>query len=188
MDIRAQKNELRAIYTEKRKNLSSEEKARLDKQLSERFMNMISYRYAKQILFYASTDSEISTNLIFQKALEDGKTCFFPKCGEHSSMSFYKVTDLSELKSDAFNIKAPDGTTQLFSPQPSDIIIVPAMAYDSKGFRLGYGKGYYDRFLLNFLGIRVGLCYSEFITDKLPRGRFDMSVDIIVTEKKVIAL
>ena len=188
MDIRTYKNELRAQYSEKRKALSLQEKSKLDESITKRFLNMLSYRYSNQILFYASTDIEISTFDIFEKALKAGKSCYFPKCYENSQMSFYKVNSPDELVSDAFNIKAPMNETEIYKPQPSDIIIVPAMAYDSKGFRLGYGKGFYDRFLPDFLGTKIGLCYSSFMAESLPRGRYDISVDIIVTEKKVISL
>ena len=188
MDIRTFKNELRASYSEKRRSLSFEEKEKLDSQIANKFLNMISFRYANQILFYASTDAEISTLQIFEQALKAGKSCYFPKCYEHSQMSFYRVKSPDELVADAFNIKAPVNETEIYSPQPSDIIIVPAMAYDSKGYRLGYGKGFYDRFLPDFLGTKIGLCYSSFMTDTLPRGRYDISVDIIVTEKKVISI
>ena len=103
-------------------------------------------------------------------------------------MSFYKVNSSEELVEDAFKIKAPAFETEIYKPQPSDIIIVPAMSYDLKGYRLGYGKGFYDRFLPDFMGTKIGLCYSSFMAESLPKGRYDISVDIIVTEKKVISL
>ena len=188
MDIRTYKNELRAMYSEKRNSLPTNEKTKLDDKIANRFLNMLSYRYANQILFYASTDAEISTVSIFEQALKAGKACYFPKCYENSQMSFYRVNSPDELVTDAFNIKAPVNESDIYTPQPSDIIIVPAMAYDVKGFRLGYGKGFYDRFLPDFMGTKIGLCYSDFMTDTLPKGRYDISVDIIVTEKKVISL
>ena len=117
-----------------------------------------------------------------------GKACYFPKCYEQSKMSFFRVYGRDELIADAYNIKAPANEKEKYSPLPSDIIIVPAMSYDSNGFRLGYGKGFYDRFLPNFMGTKIGLCYSDFISLSLPRGRYDISVDIIVTEKKYICL
>ena len=103
-------------------------------------------------------------------------------------MEYFRADSEEELFQDKFNIKAPAETSEKYTPQPSDICIVPAMAYDKKGFRLGYGKGFYDRFLPNFLGIKAGFCYSDFIKNQLPRGRFDISVDMIITEKGVILL
>ncbi|MBQ6051843.1 MAG: 5-formyltetrahydrofolate cyclo-ligase [Clostridia bacterium] len=188
MDIRSRKNELREYYSHKRKMLSSSEKEFLDEQIANRFLNMSAFKSSNQILFYSSTADEISTDLIFDCSLKLGKACFFPKCYEQSKMSFFRVYGKDELIPDYFNIKAPANEKEIYSPLPSDIIIVPAMSYDVKGFRLGYGKGFYDRFLPDFMGTKIGLCYSDFIAESLPRGRYDISVDIIVTEKKYISL
>ena len=68
----------------------------------------------------------------------------------------------------------------------SSVCIVPALVYDKQGFRLGYGKGYYDRFLSGFHGVTAGLIYSDFVVKSLPRGRFDKASDIAITEKGVI--
>lgn len=187
-DIRIIKNELRAQYRKKRQEMSAEIKNALDTKITERFLTSMSYKYASQILLYASTDEEISTDLIFREAVKDGKKCFFPKCFEHSKMEYYRAESEDELVEDKFNIKAPIDTAEIYTPQPSDICIVPAMAYDKKGFRLGYGKGFYDRFLPNFMGVKIGFCYSNFISNQLPRGRYDISVDSIITEKGVILL
>jgi 5-formyltetrahydrofolate cyclo-ligase len=188
MDIRSQKNELRNYFSKKRQTIPPSEKRALDDDIAKRFVAMNAFKSSNQILLYASTDDEISTSYIFDYALECGKKCFFPKCYEHSEMIFYSVKDSSDLIMDAFNIKAPKYEDDPYSPMPSDIIIVPAMAYDKNGFRLGYGKGFYDRFLSGFLGTKIGLSYSDFIVDSLPRGRYDLSVDIIVTEKRYICL
>jgi 5-formyltetrahydrofolate cyclo-ligase len=188
MDIRSYKNELRDYFAKKRKALSSSEKSILDKKISDRLISMSVFKSSNQILLYASTDEEISTDSIFRYSLEIGKPCFFPKCYDHSKMVFFSVSSPDELICDSFNIKAPKYETDIYTPKPSDIIIVPAMSYDKKGFRLGYGKGFYDRFLPDFMGTKIGLCYYDFISDSLPTGRFDMSVDIIITEKKYICL
>ncbi|MBQ2915789.1 MAG: 5-formyltetrahydrofolate cyclo-ligase [Clostridia bacterium] len=187
-DIRILKNELRAEYRQKRQEMSPEEKNELDMKITQRFLSSMSYKHATQILLYASTDEEISTKIIFETALKDGKKCFFPRCFEHSQMDYYRADSEEELIEDKFNIKAPLETAEKYTPHPSDICIVPAMAYDKKGFRLGYGKGFYDRFLPGFLGIKTGFCYSDFIKNQLPRGRYDISVDMIITEKGVILL
>ena len=158
MDIRTQKNELRAFYSQKRQELSSSEKRCMDIEIANIFLNLSAYKSSKQILFYASKDSEVSTDRIFSSSLEDGKKCFFPKCYEHSKMVFYNVKDPSDLVTDAYNIKAPNNEDEPYLPLPSDIILVPAMAYDRKGYRLGYGNGFYDRFLTDFWGTKIGIC------------------------------
>ena len=188
MDIRSCKNELREYFSKKRKSLSSSKKELLDGKISDRLLSMSVFKSSNQILLYSSTDDEISTDIIFHYSLETGKACYFPKCFENKKMSFYRVFGSDELIPEAFNIKAPKYENEVYTPMPSDIIIVPAMSYDKKGYRLGYGKGYYDRFLPDFMGTKIGLCYSDFLSDSLPIGRFDIAVDIIITETNYFCL
>jgi 5-formyltetrahydrofolate cyclo-ligase len=65
---------------------------------------------------------------------------------------------------------------------------VPCLSYDTYGYRIGYGKGYYDRFLSSFDGTKIGLCYSAFKSDRLPRGKYDIKLDIVITEKGVTVI
>jgi 5-formyltetrahydrofolate cyclo-ligase len=65
---------------------------------------------------------------------------------------------------------------------------VPCLSYDPYGFRIGYGKGYYDRFLSAFEGTKIGLCYSEFESERLPRGKYDIKLDVVMTEKGVTVI
>ena len=188
MDIRMVKNKLRAEYRQKRTDLPRETKEEYDSRIADVFCRLISYKYASQVLFYASTPDEISTEKIFQNAIRDGKACYFPRCYAESKMKYFRAYSLDELKEDAFNIKAPLDSAEEYTPQPSDICIVPAMAYDKKGYRLGYGKGFYDRFLSGFDGIKVGFCYKDFLVPDLPKGRFDVSVDLLVTQDGVVSL
>lgn len=187
-DIRQMKNDLRAEYKQRRSGMSASEKTALDDKISDIFLGSMSYRHATQILLYASTDDEISTERIFEASVKEGKTCYFPHCFENSKMEYYRADSLEELVNDAFNIKAPPVSEERYEPQPSDICIVPAMAYDKSGYRLGYGKGFYDRFLPSFMGIKTGFCYSSFMKSQLPRGRYDIAVDVIITEKGVVVL
>ena len=75
-----------------------------------------------------------------------------------------------------------------YVPSQQSICIVPAVVFDKEGYRIGYGKGFYDRFLSNFTGVKVGLVYSNMILPKVPRGRFDKHVDIIISERGVVAV
>ena len=106
-------------------------------------------------------------------------------------MSFHLVNDLNELQNGKFSLKEPDINLPKWEYNDdfkSDAIcIIPALAFDEAGYRLGYGKGYYDRFLSGKNITRIGVVYSEFIIDKLPLGRYDLPVDFIVTEKGIIS-
>lgn len=72
---------------------------------------------------------------------------------------------------------------EILSDFSDSVCLVPGLAFDREGYRIGFGKGYYDRFLLNFSGLTVGMCYNKCIEDNLPRGYYDCPVDILITEK-----
>lgn len=184
-DLKTQKKELREKLLSLKRSLENKEE--LDRKISQILINTLAYKYSDQILFYASREEEISTWDVTKKALEDGKKVLFPKCFSEHRMSFYYIEDLNDLESGMFQIKEPVGN-KLYVPQNNDICIVPAVVYDRLGYRLGYGKGYYDRFLSDFSGVKIGLCYSELVSKELPRNIYDVRVDILLTEKGVYPL
>ena len=103
-------------------------------------------------------------------------------------MEFRTIADLqTDLAPGKFGIPEPIPACPLFEKngRSSALILVPALAFDKDGYRLGYGKGYYDRYLEDFVVTSVGLVYYDFIADRLPRGRFDRAVDLLATEKGV---
>ena len=185
--LRSIKNELRAKYRAEREKLLPEEKQRREDKIAVALTSTIVYKSCKQILLYASTEDEISTWAIAKKALSDGKKLLYPKCeGEHL-MNYYYVSSLDELKAGMFNILEP-APDKAYVPDNSDICIVPGLTYDKFGYRLGYGRGFYDRFLSDFSGVTVGLCYSDFIEGNVPKGKYDMKVDVLLTEKGIFPL
>ena len=99
-------------------------------------------------------------------------------------MDFYFVTSVNQLKKGTFSIPEPDSAVcTAVDDSVSGLCLVPGLCYDMHGYRIGFGKGYYDRFLQKFSGTSVGLCYTRCIEQKLPRGVFDKPVDILITEK-----
>ncbi|MDE6768031.1 MAG: 5-formyltetrahydrofolate cyclo-ligase, partial [Eubacterium sp.] len=104
-------------------------------------------------------------------------------------MKFYYINSLKDIKTGFFGVREPDTDICCEVADFNDsICIVPAIAYDKKGYRLGYGKGYYDRFLENFSFISVGLCYNELIMDVLPIGEYDIPVDYIITQDGILTI
>ena len=101
-------------------------------------------------------------------------------------MQFYRITDESQLSVGSFGVREPDGTTEPYtSSEKRAVCIVPGLAYDKNGYRLGYGKGYYDRFMQNFTGDSIAVSYSDLIVSQIPHNRFDMRASIVVSEKGV---
>lgn len=192
IEIREEKNAVRKKYKAIRASTTPEKKAALDESIRRKFTSLASYRFAETILFYAPLGEEIDIMPCAELALSQGKKVAFPRCNtENSTMTYHYVTDLSQLSVDSYGIREPSPDAPCFDPRKnkrSCLCIVPALVYDREGYRLGYGRGYYDRFLGDFTGTTIGPIYRSFIIDRVPRGRFDASVDVLITEKGVISL
>jgi len=187
VNIKELKSSIRNEYKEKRKKIPPEEKEVLDRNICKRFLSLSSYRYADTILLFSPLKYEIDTSYIAVDAWSKGKKVAYPKCIENNEMVFRYVSSFDELETGSYNIKEPKSDLPLYvGGQGNTVCVLPAIVFDKKGYRLGYGKGYYDRFLSGFKGIKAGLIYSDFIVDRLPHGRYDFASDIVVTEKGVI--
>lgn len=189
-DIRQEKTQLRKKYKEIRKSLSAENKEIYDEKIKRKITQLWAYREEELILTYVSLDDEVDTKKLIKQALDDGKKVAVPKCVSGTrNMDFYFINSLNDLEQGAFGVLEPivDRCEKLkdFS---FGLCIVPALSFDKRGFRLGYGKGYYDRFLGKFDGKVIGICYFDCVCESLPNGKFDRNVTSIVTEKKVIVL
>lgn len=188
-EIRAAKSALRKKYKQIRSDFTALNKEHLDYEITHNVLGSMSYKYCKTLLLFSAKGSEPDTNFIAKQALSDGKRVFFPKTFDDGIMTFYRINDMSELQKDErFGIKEPPLTAEEYVPKGSaELCIVPGLCFDKNGHRLGYGKGYYDRFLAKFKGVSCGLTYSGCITDEpLPfEKRYDKSVDLIFSEKGV---
>lgn len=187
-DIRPFKQKLRADCKEKRKALSETEKARLDRKITNKFLNLFQYREAEVLLCYVSTEIEVDTFGILHRALENGKTVAVPRCVDGTrEMDFYILTDLKQLEPGAFGVLEPNPEQcEKLTDLSGGLCVVPALSYDLNGYRLGYGKGYYDRFLARFSGETVGLVYENCLVNTLPHGKFDRRAGKVITENRVI--
>lgn len=188
INIKEVKATIRNEYKEKRKNILPEKKEAMDREICKRFLTLSSYRFADVVLLYSPLKNEIDTYMIAQDALSKGKKIAFPRCIEENEMVYHYVDSLDLLSPGKYGIMEPTPNLPLYEgEQGHTICILPAIVYDKKGYRLGYGKGYYDRFLSSFRGVKAGLVYNDFIIDEIPKGRFDLPSDIVVTEKRVIS-
>lgn len=187
--IRKEKDEIRAVYAEKRANMDAGEKRRRDEAVCRAALNLVSFRYAEYVLLYAATDNEIDIRTVAEEALARGKKIAYPRCDKEThTMQYHIVTSIDELYPDAYGIAEPPPENPIYDPARdlgSAVCFVPGLVYDKAGFRLGYGKGFYDRYLAAFSGCTIGVVYSDYILPVVPRGRYDVSVDILLTEKGV---
>lgn len=183
-DIRPIKMELRQKYRSLRQSMPPEIKAQKDEAIAAQVRRLWQYQRNSVLLIYVSTSIEVDTFRIIRQAIEDGKRVAVPRCvPDTRNMEFYYIRSTDELKPGTFGVLEPEANPEnLYKESEGGLCIVPAFSYDWRGFRLGYGKGYYDRFLSRFEGNMVGICYSDCVQRSLPHGRFDRPVELLVTE------
>ena len=187
-NIREEKNKIRQHYKKLRKEISYKDKKALDEAICRRLLSLCSYRYSDTVLLYHPLANEIDTTPIFLDAIKRKKKIAFPRCIEDNRMVFHYVESPEDLISGKYGIMEPSPTLPVYCGNSGKTIcILPAIVYDKRGYRLGYGKGYYDRFLSAFTGTKVGLIYSDFIIDKIPNSKYDLRSDILVSNKGVIS-
>jgi len=183
-DIQSLKCCLRSEGREFRSRLVPEKKLSFDRSIHRHFLALKEYRLADTVFTYVSIKREIDTFAIISAALADGKKVAVPLCiPEISTMKFYEISSLRDLASGYCGILEPvPEKCRKAKASFKTVCIVPGLVFDEMGYRLGYGKGYYDRFLQGFPGITVGFCYSGCVRWSLPHGLHDCKVDILVTE------
>ena len=180
------KNELRKKAQEKRKLINNKDE--LDSLIENRLVNLDLFQNAKTVLIYVSLDDEITTDGIIKIALNKGKTVAVPYCKDkNGAMDFYIINSLSQLNIGSFGIREPNVNNCVLLTDYNDaVIIVPGLLFDKKGNRIGFGKGFYDRYLAKNKILSIGLCYDEMIIDYVPVDKYDVNVDIIVTQSGII--
>jgi 5-formyltetrahydrofolate cyclo-ligase len=186
-DIREYKKNLRQRYRDYRTRLQPQVKSRLDEDILSRVTRLNQYANTDLLLVYVSTPIEVDTRRLIEVALADGKRVAVPRCVPDTRlMEFYEITSLDQLSPGTFGVLEPDPNTATRLPEdPGGMCIVPALCYDEYGYRLGYGKGYYDRFLSGYSGITVGICYAACVRGSLVYGRYDRPVELLVTERYI---
>lgn len=185
-DIRPRKALLRSQAIKWREGLSKAGKQQIDFKIQTQIQTLWIYRNARTVLVYCAKDLEIDTKFLIERSWKAGKIVAAPRCVPGTSrMEFYRITDFSQLEKGAFGVMEPKPADYALIRDFSDsVCIVPALACDKQGHRLGYGKGYYDRFLSAFGGKSICPQYSQFVMDSIPCGKFDRKVDMIITEKE----
>ncbi len=186
LDIRKYKQSIRESQKKRRAEMEKDKKAQLDRDIAANVRRLNEYSPAKTLLVYVSTPIEVDTKLIIENAWADGKKVAVPRCiPDTRDMEFHYISSFEELSPGSFSVLEPDPSLPIVTDFTDCLMIVPGMQFDMNGYRLGYGKGYYDRYMVRFNGRSAGICYSNELRPYMHHGRFDRSVDIIVTDKKI---
>lgn len=172
------KGEIRKETLKKRKNVT--ERDQKDEKIFKTLINQHFYKSANSIMSYISYNGEVDTHKLIEKMLDDEKNLYAPKCVSKTEMEARAFSSFSDLVSGAYGILEPLGDTS----EDFDLIIVPGVAFSESLHRIGYGAGYYDRFLKGKKAVTVGLFYEiqkcEFIADSC-----DYPLDYIITEENI---
>ena len=167
---------LRNKYREIRKNINNKEK--LDNIVFNKVINLEEYKQSDLILTYVSLKDEVDTIELIKYSLENGKSVAVPKC-EGNDIVFYYINSLEDLEERSFGILEPK-TSEVVSDFNNSICIIPGLVFDKENNRIGYGRGFYDRFLEKYNGIRIGLTYKECICDKIDADENDIKMDKVI--------
>ena len=152
------KAELRKKILQEMKALSQEQKQAMDRVLTEGFLQHPFYQEAKTITTYLSFPHEFQTKELIERVLKDGKKVLIPKTYPKGRMEFV-VYDPKQLAKTSFGLLEPQGDLEVVEPSQIDLIHVPGLAFTTEGYRIGYGGGYYDRYLEHFTGHTLSTVY-----------------------------
>lgn len=152
------KSELRKQVLQEMKSIPQKQKIAMDQALTERFLNHPFYQEAKVIATYLSFPHEFQTQGLIDQALKDGKKVLIPKTYPKGRMEFV-VYNPQQLKKTSFGLLEPQGDLEVVDASQIDLIHVPGLAFTTEGYRIGYGGGYYDRYLEHFAGHTMSTIY-----------------------------
>ena len=168
--------------------MTPEKKQAADARILRRVTGLHESASCGTVLTYVSKPIEVDTIALIERALADGKRVAAPRCVEgRREMEFFLIHSLEDLAAQTFGVLEPvRERCVLLEDFEGSICIVPALAYDRRGYRLGYGAGYYDRFLSQYTGPKIGVIYAHNLRPRLWHGRYDVPVDLIVTESRLL--
>lgn len=183
MDIISEKKALRAEIKQRTAELSMEERNRQSVAVCMRAAQLSGFINADTILVYSAVKDELDPILLAEIARGMGKQVAYPRC-EGDELGLYIVKD-GHLTSGSFGIQEPGDTCRRIDIDDVDFAVVPGVAFDKQGGRLGRGKGYYDRLLRETSVVKAALCFNEQMTEQVPMEAHDGRMDMIITENGI---
>ena len=186
MPCAEEKRRLREQFSQLRHSISAECKALWDAALCRAVLSHPAFLQADALLSFFAVRGEVDLSPVTEAALKKGIPVGYPRC-EGREMRFFAIQSLADLRPDRFGIPAPHATCPALTPGKHTLCLLPGLAAGRDGSRLGYGGGFYDRFLEGFEGVTLFPVYDLLLTDTLPLEPTDQKVLHILTEKGEIA-
>ena len=182
-----EKAKFRSYMTTLRKALSSNEREYANDRIFKSLSNRPEMKYARRICIYVSLPEEVDTHVIIATLFKEKRAVIVPSItADSASTTLHRVRFFDDLIEGSYGVEEPKETCELVNKKTVDLFIVPGLSFDSKGYRLGWGKGYYDRLLANSRAPKIGIAYSCQILSRLPHSSYDIPMDVVITEKEII--
>ncbi len=172
-----------------RLNIDEPARRRAETQVCEKLRRFIESNAVTTFALYAAMRAELSLETLGQElgTCDPSWVLAFPRVVDETNLAFHRISEPSQLRLGAFGILEPTCDSPQMLPGSLDMIVVPGLAFDREGARLGWGRGYYDRALSQWpSAVRVGIAFSNQVVDRLPRSAWDIDVDFLITEKQLV--
>jgi 5-formyltetrahydrofolate cyclo-ligase len=185
------KAQLRQKVKSKRDALSQAERVCLSGMVTRRTLSLDGYRVARTVMAYCAHGSEVVADDIIKNALSEGKRVVVPRVvsRETCEMQAVEICSLDDVAPGEFGIREPrrNAGCVILKPAEIDVVFVPGIAFDGQGYRIGYGKGFYDRWIKALPARQlVGLAYDFQVLESVPREKYDTAVGVVVTDMRII--
>lgn len=188
MDIQQQKQELRQQFLEQREKISGDQYIAASGAIIQKLKQLTEFEEAKNIHSYISMNDrgEVDTHDLIKEMVSSDKKVIVPVTNfRKGTLKHIRLNSYEDLEANKWGVPEPDGGEEI-SPEELDLVIVPMVGADEECNRIGYGKGFYDRFLKNVDCPKVGLLFERNVVKQLPAEDFDIPLDKIITERRVI--
>jgi len=180
------KRRLRRVLSERRRAVPPAEAMRVASRIAALLLAEPRVRSARRIALYAALEGEVPSRPLFDALLALGKPCLFPRALEPRALAFAVVADWSELRPGRYGVLEPPAQAAVIRPEEGDLVLVPGVAFDRAGNRLGRGQGCYDRAFPPAAPrppLLIGVAYQLQLVDAVPHGETDRRMDAVVTEQ-----
>ncbi len=181
----APKKTLRAEIRKRLQTFSHEKIIAASESITKQVIALPEFESAQTVFVYVSTPTEPQTFSIIEEAWRRGKTVCVPKCRPQNQMDAVPITSFEQLKFTAMGLAEPLDLTEVASPEDIDFAVIPCMAADKNGNRLGHGAGYYDRFLAGTKMTKACLCFEDLLCESVPTDIYDIPMDLVITESGI---
>ena len=185
MSVSIQKSALRKHLLEKRDATSAELRGIASEKIHENLRKLSSYTNSQNIACYFPIGSEVDTHDIMLNILKQGKNLLLPRIVD-DNIQFYIVSNLEKLERGSFEIMEPKDSCD--RAKKIDCVLIPTVGVSKLGIRIGYGKGYYDKFLSSTGAVKISLTYSKQIVKIIPSDSHDIKMNWVVTEDEYIKI